>query len=90
MNIEELSNDQELKDRIENAESLAEVVSLYREKGIEVTEAELEAALKAAESDELKEDDLEEVAGGCIIFPFPWPFWPPFGWPRRPWPRKKR
>ena len=89
MNLEELSKDSELKERIENAQSLTEVVEIYREKGIEVTENELEAALRET-SDEISEDDLQNVAGGRLWLP--WPGFPRIpgifppripGWPRR-------
>jgi len=91
MNLEELSKDQELKNRIENAESLAEVVEIFREKGIEVTEAQLEAAMKDT-SDEISESDLQNVAGGIKLWPWPgFPYIPGIFPPKRPgWPWKKR
>ena len=91
MNLEELSRDTELKEKIENAQSLAEVVEIFREKGIEVTEEQLEQALHTEAADEFSEAELQEVAGGRrILWPgFPripgiWPPYRPLGWPWRP------
>ena len=65
MGIEELTLDQELEEKIENAQNLEDVVAILREKGVEITEAQLKAVL-AAEEGELDEATLEAVAGGKV------------------------
>ena len=82
MNYEGLMQDAELKEKLENAQTLAEVVEIYKTKGIEVTEEQLQAALDAPENGELNEETLENVAGGILLWPIP--LWPPF----RPWPKR--
>ena len=94
MDFEELSRNEEFKSKLENAQSVSELVEILREYGIETTEEELEAAY-AAQEGELSEENLEDVAGGCIWFPrlpfpipFPRPIPRPMPIPR--FPRKKR
>ena len=65
MSYEDLSLDSELKEKIEKAQSLTEVVKILNEKGFEITEQQLQSALIA--EGELYEDSLEAVAGGSKI-----------------------
>ena len=52
---------------IENQELLAELQADLKEQGIEATEEEIRAAVEKLQSDELSEENLEEVAGGGKI-----------------------
>lgn len=65
MNIEQLMNDEAFTAQLENAKDLAEVAALLQAQGIEVTEAQLKAALAAGDS-ELDETALEAAAGGLL------------------------
>ena len=64
--MEQFNIPEELKAKIEAAETLEEVAKLCTEAGYEVTVEELEAAVNAP-GDELSEGDLDNVAGGCFI-----------------------
>ena len=67
MTIEELKTDKAFMEKIENAESIAEIVALFKDKGIDVTEEQLEAAADYyGKREELSEDSLERVAGGIV------------------------
>lgn len=59
----------ELEAKLQNAETLEDFIKACAEEGIEVTEEQLEAELKAQESGELNENALDNVAGGSI---WPW------------------
>ena len=56
-----------LKEKLDNAETMDDVVSVCAEEGIEVTKEQLEAAA-ASFDDELNEDDLDNVNGGVALF----------------------
>lgn len=56
-----------LKEKLDNAETMDDVVSVCAEEGIEVTKEQLEAAA-ASIDDELNEDDLDNVNGGVALF----------------------
>lgn len=65
--IKELvENDANLKEKLENSESIDDIVSLLRENGIEVSDEFIASAIEQVEgqTSELNEADLEEVAGG--------------------------
>ena len=66
MNPEELVKDEAFIDRIKKAESLAEIVEIFRSEGLDVTEAELKSMLDDQEG-ELTEENLEGVAGGKSV-----------------------
>ena len=66
MTIEELSKDSEFLAKIQSAKGADEVVALFRDKGFEVTEAQLKALITGEDSGELSESDMESVAGGII------------------------
>ena len=53
-----------LKEKLEKAETLDEVVLACNEEAIEITKEDLEAA-DAATSGQLTENDLDNVTGGC-------------------------
>lgn len=63
MSFDELENDVQFKASIESAENYGDVVEAFKAKGIEVTEDDIRQALEA-DSGELSEDNLENVAGG--------------------------
>lgn len=87
--LQELQNDMEMKELIEKAQSLEDVVEIFKSRGVEVTVNDLEKSLKDEGADELEESQLEDVSGG-ILLPLLWPRWPriPGIWPpmKRPWP----
>lgn len=68
MDIEKLLQDEEFVKAIEAAEEDAEVIRLFGEKGITVTDEDV-AAFRAEAAGELSEKGLSEVAGGII---YPW------------------
>lgn len=55
----------ELKEKVDKAENLDEVIAILNAEGVEITKEQLEAAV-AAENDELSEDDLDNVSGGVV------------------------
>ena len=59
----EIINNEEISARIENAESVEEVLQILAENGLETTAEEL-GILKVGEESELDEESLEAVAGG--------------------------
>ena len=64
--MEAMNFPEDLKKKLEAAESLEEVAKLCCEAGYEVTVDELKAA-EASCSEELSEDDLDNVAGGGLL-----------------------
>lgn len=66
--IEELFNNEELINKFAEVKTPDELVSLFNENGVEFTDVSKEqlfdAFQKAKETDELSEDDLENVSGG--------------------------
>lgn len=86
MSLEELQKDEAFKKQIQEAKSLAEVVEIFKSKGLEVTEEQLQSVLDNPEG-EIAEENLESVAGGSIRW-WPWPGFPHIPGifpPRRPW-----
>lgn len=70
MNIENLKSDTELLEQVEKAGSAEEIAELLRARGLEVTDENAQAAYEykvKAQSGELNEEALDEVAGGGII-----------------------
>ena len=67
MNIEGLLQDEVFAKEVENAGSLEEIAKLLNAKGIVISTDELQKAMDFAESGELSEDSLEDVAGGMLI-----------------------
>lgn len=57
----------ELEEKINKAETLADVVNACAEYGYNVTEGQLEKAINMADKDELSEEDLDEVGGGIFF-----------------------
>ena len=66
-----LANDQEFMDAFAMADTMEEVHAVFSNKGVEVTDEEIEQIMqtivtgKASESGELSETDLDDVNGGC-------------------------
>ena len=58
---------EEFEEAIEKAETVEDVINLYKNQGIDVTEADLKAIAGPEDGDELSEEALEDVAGGMII-----------------------
>lgn len=67
MSNEELLEDEDFAAKVEEAKSLKELAGIFGEKGVKVTVAELESAMKEDANGELDEDGLENVAGGSIL-----------------------
>lgn len=57
----------ELEEKINKAETLADVVNACAEHGFNVTEEQLEKAIEMADKEELSEQDLDEVSGGFFF-----------------------
>lgn len=63
--VEQLMQDEQFKAKLSNIEDLDEMAALFQNEGIQVTGADLEAALEnQSTSEELSEESLENVAGG--------------------------
>ena len=82
MTLKEATNNEEINRKVEEAANFEEASRILEEYGVEVTEEEL-ASLIPAESDELTDENLEDVAGGIslasinsIIRRFPPPCFP--------------
>lgn len=58
--MELLIEKEEFRARVEKAESLKEVMDIFKENGVEVSEDEL----KAFAGEELSDEELDNVAGG--------------------------
>lgn len=65
--IQALMENAEFAAKMEQAESVAELVALFNAEGVEVTEAALKQAMKTAENEEMDEAALESVAGGASL-----------------------
>lgn len=67
--MEEMIISSALEEKLENAESLEEVVRLCAEEGIAVTKEELEASLDSDSEDEgeLNAEQLDNVSGGIRL-----------------------
>lgn len=65
MTIEEVLQDEALKERLASVKNLEEAVGLLQEKGLDVTEKDIEAALAPETDGELDESALEDVSGGA-------------------------
>lgn len=57
---------EELRKKLEEADSLEEVVSIFNEAGIPVTKEQLER-MGSAENEDLDECDLDAVSGGLLL-----------------------
>ena len=65
--IEALKTDGEFLARLAKAETKAEICKMFEEKGIVITEEEVQAIFVGSENQELSEDDLDNVAGGMSV-----------------------
>ena len=52
---------------MEDTELLAELQADLKEEGVEAPQEEIQAAIEKLRSDELAEDNLEDVAGGRLL-----------------------
>ena len=58
---------EEFEEAIEKANTVEDVIDLYKSQGIDVTEDELKEIAGPDNGEELTEEALEEVAGGALI-----------------------
>ena len=58
---------EELKEKLENAGSVDELVQIVNEAGVPITKEQLEQMAIGSGEEELNEDDLEAVAGGASV-----------------------
>ncbi len=67
--IEEVANDEAFLDQLINADSIDEAQKLFAERGIELTQDEVENFAKQVSNSqgELDEESLEAVSGGLIM-----------------------
>lgn len=66
MEIKELVTNEEFKKAASKVETLEEALELCKTHGVEITAEELVDAIKKSHSDDLNEEDLDNVAGGGI------------------------
>lgn len=66
MEIKELVMNEEFKAAASKVETLEEAIDLCKAYGVEITGEELVEAIKKSNSEELSEEDLDNVAGGGI------------------------
>lgn len=66
MEIKEFVMTEEFKAAASKVETIDEAVELCKVHGVEITGEELVDAIKKSHSDELNEEDLDNVAGGGI------------------------
>jgi len=59
--------DLKTQDCIDNAESLDDVAAILRENGIDISVEDLEVMFDNS-NEELQEEDLDVVSGGCLIW----------------------
>lgn len=64
--IQALMENAEFAAKMEQAESVAELVALFNAEGVEVTEDAVKQALEKIENEELDEAALENVSGGFV------------------------
>lgn len=67
MELEQLLENAEFTGKLEKAENLDEVLALVKDQGVEISKAELEAAMAQLDGNELDENSLEAVAGGSLF-----------------------
>lgn len=73
MTLNEALHNNEIAEKIEEANNMEDILAALKKYGIETTEEELMNAI-SEENGELSDDQLEDVAGGLInILPFPPP-----------------
>lgn len=66
MEIKELVANEEFKKAAIKVETVEEAVELCKKYGVEITGDELVDAIKRSNSEELNEEDLDNVAGGGV------------------------
>lgn len=69
MTFESLMEDELFQDRVYQAKDLGEVISLFSEAGVEISEKDLLDRILPS-GQELSEKELENVAGGRTIMSF--------------------
>ena len=71
MDLNELMQDEEFMSAVEQAGSPNEIAQLLQAKGIEISAEELEKACNTG-SEEMSENELENVSGGMIFPRWKW------------------
>lgn len=69
--LAELGGNADFVQKLESAESKEELLALLRENGITGSPESILAALSDEQNGELKETELEDVAGGNLLFLLP-------------------
>ena len=64
--MEQIHFPESMKAKLAEAETVEEIAKICEEEGIGVTKEQLQAAMEM-QSDELREEDLEQVAGGYSV-----------------------
>lgn len=67
MEIEKLFEDEEFKEAVIRADSIEDIGSLLKDRGIEFNESELFSAFSETQEGELSEAALEGIAGGSWL-----------------------
>lgn len=58
---------EEFVEELRKAETIDQAVALFSKEGVTVTTEELNAYLSDERDDDLTEDDLNDVSGGCVF-----------------------
>ncbi len=66
MKLEDVFDNQELAEKLDKADGISTILQLLREAGVEMTEEELTEKVNPG-SDQLSEESLENVSGGCLL-----------------------
>ena len=64
MTMEELQKDEKLQKQIADAENYEKVAEILKSRGVDVTVDQLKKSAEENADGELREDEMEEVAGG--------------------------
>ena len=67
LKLEELSKNEEFIERLSKVENVEDAVALFAEFGVEVTEQEIIDLKDSFSTEELNEEDLDDVAGGLKL-----------------------
>jgi predicted ribosomally synthesized peptide with nif11-like leader len=66
--IDVLAKDMKFIEKLEQTQSEDEVLALFKENGVELSQDELKAFVSESQKEELDEDSLDDVAGGILSY----------------------
>lgn len=65
--IDALLANEEFAEKLKKVETVEQAVALFAKEGVTVTMGELNGYLANVQEDDLSEDDLDGVSGGCLV-----------------------